>query len=280
MLYRKFRPSKKWTPFVECFYVWEKGGVPEKPLVVESPPSGFCSIVFNYGDPYTLHNKKYESFCVPAAFLAGQSIYLYSLTLKGAIGMAGIVFRPAALGTLFQFPMYEWVEERVNLRLIFSEQTVDSYQEKIHSAAGTEAKAQLLEAFLDEVCSCRIPEPDYLDIAANEIVDKNGLVRVSDLIEKSFTSRRTFERIFFNRVGLSPKFFCRIRRISYICNLIAGKTEVNWAKIYNENDFYDHAHFIRDFEEFVGRSPGQYLRENNELVHLVEKPSLFPLSDR
>ena len=58
MIYQKFQPAETLTSFVECYFAWESGEPLEKELVVESPPSGFCSIAINYGDPYFLQNKK------------------------------------------------------------------------------------------------------------------------------------------------------------------------------------------------------------------------------
>ncbi len=101
MFYRKYIPCAALQPFVECYFVWDSEGVLESCITIESPPSGFCSIVFNYGDPYYLHNKKYKKLKVPLCFISGQSIYSYQLLLHGTVGMAGIVFKPAALATLF-----------------------------------------------------------------------------------------------------------------------------------------------------------------------------------
>ena len=117
------------------------------------------------------------------------------------------------------------------------------------------------------------PQPDYIDTAANLILEKAGMLQVQDLLKESYMSRRTFERHFFEKVGLSPKYYARIRRISYICNLIAGKKKVTWPEVFYEAQFYDQAHFIKDFEEFTGRSPQQYLKENTELANFVEKPT-------
>jgi methylphosphotriester-DNA--protein-cysteine methyltransferase len=103
------------------------------------------------------------------------------------------------------------------------------------------------------------------------------MLQVGDLLKNSFMSRRSFERKFFQKVGLSPKYYARIRRIGYLCNLIAGKKKVDWSSVFHECEFYDQAHFIKDFEEFTGRPPQQYLRENNELANLVEKPVLKSL---
>ncbi len=78
----------------------------------------------------------------------------------------------------------------------------------------------------------------------------------------------------FQKVGLSPKYLARIRRIGYLCNLIAGKKKVDWAKVFYECEFYDQSHFIKDFKEFTGRTPQQYLIENTVLANYVEKPTI------
>ncbi len=83
-------------------------------------------------------------------------------------------------------------------------------------------------------------------------------------------SRRTFERKFLQKMGLSAKYYARIRCISYLCYCIAGKKRVEWSKVLYECNFYEQAHFIVDLEEFWGRSPQQYLKENTELIHLVK----------
>src|SRR5688572_31653387 len=65
MIYQKFQPAEILTPFVECYFAWESGKPLDKELVVESPPTSFCGIAINYGDPYFLQNKKYERLEVP-----------------------------------------------------------------------------------------------------------------------------------------------------------------------------------------------------------------------
>ena len=271
MHYRKFNPSSILSSFVECYFIWDSEGRLETPMVIESPPSGFCSIVFNYADPYYLQNKKYERLAVPMQFISGQSIYSYKLFLEGEIGVAGIVFKPAALATIFQLPIYEYTEERIDLYKIFKKPVIDKYVTQI-KIAGEEQKVHLLEEFLMQQYRIQKPEPDYIDQAANYIVEHNGLLQVSDLLKDSCMSRRSFERKFFQKVGLSPKYYARLRRIGYLLTFVAGKRKADWPKIVAECEFYDQAHFIKDFKEFTGRSPQQYLKENTELANYVEKP--------
>lgn len=272
MIYQKFKPCETLHSFVECYFVWESLDELIKNLVIESPPSGFCSIVFNCGDDYFLQNKKHERLTVPRQFIAGQSIYSYKLFLNGKISIAGIVFKPAALATLFNLPTYEYTEERIPLSDVFKKPLINSFIENIQNASEANEKVKLLEEFVILFYNENKPIPDYIDYAANLIIEKNGMVHISDLLKDIFMSRRNFERKFFKKVGLSPKYYARIRRLGYLMNEIAGKKKVNWSYIFSQCDYYDQSHFIKDFIEFTGRSPQKYIEENIELANIVEKP--------
>jgi AraC-like DNA-binding protein len=277
MEYQKFRPQEMLSPFVECYFTWESDTPLEQEMVVESPPNGFCSIVINCGSPYCLQNKKYDRLAVPQQFVSGQAIYSYKLFLNGIIKMAGIVFKPAALATFWGLNSFEFTEERVDLFKILTEEYVKKYVDQIRKADDAVKKVKLMEELLLHHYKIKKPEPDFIDQAANTIVEKWGMLHVQQLLKESCMSRRTFERRFFRKVGLSPKYYARVRRISFICNLIAGKKKVNWPEVFYEAEFYDQAHFIKDFEEFTGRTPHQYLAENTELANFVEKPRMQSL---
>jgi len=252
--------------------VWESDSLIESELVVESPPSAFCSLVFNYGDPYFLHNKKYDRLQVPMHFVAGHAMYRYKLFLHGTIGVAGIVLKPAALSTFFDLDAFDFIEERTDMSKVFPDRIIQSCVSQIRQAHSAEGRAKALEAFMLEQYETRKPVTDFIDDAANTIVEKNGMLHVYDLLTDAFMSRRTFERRFFRKVGMSPKYYARIRRLSHLCNLIAGKRKVDWPQVLYECEFFDQAHFIKDFKEFTGRTPQQYLHDNLVLANFVDKP--------
>lgn len=272
MIYQKFKPCEQLQAFVECYFVWESNEIIQN-LIVESPPTGFCSIVFNGGDDYFLQNKKYERLAVPKQFIAGQSIYSYKLLLNGHISITGIVFKPAALASLFGLPTYEYTEERIALNNVFNPAFISSVHEKLQNEANANEKVRQLEEFVLHYYNSNQPQADHIDFAANTIVEKNGMVHIPDLIKEIFMSRRNFERKFFKKVGLSPKYYARLRRMSYLMNLIAGKRKVDWSYIFTQCEFYDQSHFIKDFIEFTGRTPQQYIEANTELANMVEKPA-------
>ena len=84
-------------------------------------------------------------------------------------------------------------------------------------------------------------------------------MQVANLAEELGLSARQVERLFDERIGLSPKFFLRVVRFQEVLRGIREETNgATWAARAAEHGFYDQAHFIRDFKAFVGESPGAW----------------------
>ncbi|GAB3927549.1 AraC family transcriptional regulator [Larkinella terrae] len=240
-------------------------------MTVESPPSGYGSLVFNYGDSYGLHTQKRGTTLVPTSFLCGQSTSSYQLELLGQIGMVGAVFRPAGLNSLFGLPMYEFTDERVELAAVLGDR-IKTVQERIAEPNTTSGRIQLLEAFLTTQLARSGAETDRTDYIANRIVEQRGMININELMDELYVCRRQFERKFLLKVGVSPKYYARIRRISYLCAQLANQRwNVNdWHDVIYRAGYYDQSHFIREFSGFMGRNPSLYVRNNVELANFLK----------
>ena len=271
MHYHKFAPPAHLIPYVECFYVWEHSQLIAEPITVESPPSGYASIIFNYGTPYRVTSQKLNAELVPTAFLTGQATHSYQLQLSGTVGMAGIVFRPAGLSTLFGLPMYEFSDERVELRAVLGSR-VDEWCDKIGEVATPTERVKVLEQFLNRQLLLKKAEPDRTDYAANRIVAQQGMVNISELMEELYVCRRQFERQFLQKVGVSPKYYARIRRVGALCYQLSQDhwLVTDWQDLIHQFGYYDQSHFIKEFTQFTGKSPSLYARNNAELSRLLK----------
>lgn len=270
MFYQKIKPPIHLQPFIECYFSWE--GKVDRPIKIDSPPSGFCSLVFNYCEPYWVSNFKAATpQMAPLSFITGQSTQHYELLMRGKIGMIGVVFRPAGVGTLLNLPLAELTDVRIDLSLVLPSQEIRELEDKIQNEASHPGKIDHLTHYLNAKYLTNAMRYDSIDWAANHIVDSNGIIVVDDLMNQLFLSRRQFERKFLSKVGLSPKYYARIRRISYICHLMAGKRQTNWPRLLHSCGYYDQAHFIKDFKTFLGRTPSDYLLHNSELAHYLKQ---------
>ncbi|MBO0950282.1 DUF6597 domain-containing transcriptional factor [Fibrella forsythiae] len=265
MRYQKVHPSPHLAPFVACYFVWENDAHPVVPLRIESPPSGFASMVFTYGDPYVVQTGKYAK-TAPTAFITGQATRQYELQLPGRIGMVGIVFRPAGLNTLFGLPMYEFTDDRIALTDVLTG-SITYLHEQLCECNSTTARINLLEQFLNRQLLRQGNRFDRTDFAANLIVDRFGVLTVSELMNDLYVCRRQFERQFLQKVGVSPKYYARIRRVGHVCaQLATQRWQVSdWQDFVFRAGYYDQSHFIREFTQFTGKRPTLYVKDNAEL---------------
>ncbi|NID11837.1 DUF6597 domain-containing transcriptional factor [Fibrivirga algicola] len=265
MRYQKIKPAPHLTPFVECYFVWESDDRLITPLLIESPPTGFASMVFTYGDPYIVQTDRYMK-TAPVAFLTGQATRQYALQVTGHLGMAGIVFRPAGISSLFGWPMYEVTDERIPLTDVLGTPVTFLHEQLCHSQTA-ESRASILEQFVNHQFLKRGDRFDRTDYAANLIVDTFGTLTVSELMNDLYVCRRQFERQFLHKVGISPKYYARIRRIGHLCAQLASQHwQVNhWQDFIFRAGYYDQSHFIREFKQVTGKRPTLYLKENTEL---------------
>ena len=92
-------------------------------------------------------------------------------------------------------------------------------------------------------------------IAANP-----GLCSVQALAEEAGVAVRTLQRLFGQYVGVAPKWVINRYRLHEAVERLQSGRNVAWAELALALGYFDQAHFIRDFTQLVGRSPGEYAR--------------------
>jgi transcriptional regulator GlxA family with amidase domain len=90
------------------------------------------------------------------------------------------------------------------------------------------------------------------------IVEQSGQVRIDDLAFQAGFSARQLRRLFLEQVGLSPKHFCRVIRFQRSLSRLPGRGRADWAQVAVDCGYYDQAHFINEFRQFSGYTPGEF----------------------
>lgn len=267
MRYQKFQPASHLRPFVECYFIWE-GEAPEG-LRVQSPPSGFSSMVFNYEDPYIASQNNNPAIVVPKAFVSGQFTSNYTLELLGRIGMAGIVLKPTCIHNIFRTRMSELVNARVPLSL-FPGLPEEILWSAVRQQSSDEGRIKILEELMISYLPAAKASVSIIDEAVDYIDARKGCVSVEAVAERLNISRRYLEKKFLEKVGVSPKFYSRIKRFGSLSNKIARQEKIDWQEIIVEYDFHDQSHLVKEFMEFNQMNPTQYHLVHRELSRFVK----------
>jgi len=89
-------------------------------------------------------------------------------------------------------------------------------------------------------------------------------VPLDRLVSDSGLSARHFRRACVDRAGVSPKYLRRILRfrkaVEQIHAMTASGAQPSWAQLAAACGYFDQAHFIREFQEFEGSTPGRFLQ--------------------
>ncbi|CAN5921691.1 helix-turn-helix domain-containing protein [soil metagenome] len=270
MLYQKYSPSDALKPFVECYYIWEGLQPLHQPLEVRSLPKGLAALVCNYGDPYQVVNDFHQGSYVPQTFLTGLAKRPYSLRLAGSIGMVGVVFFPTATAHLFGIPAAYLSEERLDLNLIIGSQA-DKLREEIFEAESHSGKIAVIENFLLGQLFPRKQKTDLVDRAVHLILQHKGLLSMDVLADALYIGGRQFRRKFTEQVGVSPKFYSRLKRFSFVSQMVLGSPAADWQTLVHRGGYYDQAHLIKDFTEFSGKVPSAFVHPHEDLLPHLRK---------
>ena len=93
---------------------------------------------------------------------------------------------------------------------------------------------------------------------------------ISKVIDQIGFSTRYFNQLFRDRVGLTPKLYCRVRRLQHVLRLIEGKEPVNWVDVASTCGYFDQSHLIHDFQTFANCTPTEYMAKRGFLRFHLE----------
>lgn|GEM_PF-3036122 len=240
-----------------------------KPVTLSDQPiyaTGFPLLVFSQGSipKFKVNNQQLE----PKSTLniAGQ-IYKakVSFGVKGILDNVGIVLHPTATYYLFHktgvhfLNMWKSLEQEspLDCRPLYNELSKDIAQDQ---------RITLLLDFLCEINKRRLASIDWLDRSIASIFKTKGNIQQATLAQRSGISLRHFRRVFKNVVGMPPKYYCKIIQINSVFELINSSSTDSLHHMALDCGYYDQAHFIKDFNNFIGASPENFLNGRHAYV--------------
>ncbi|WP_437523080.1 AraC family transcriptional regulator [Sorangium sp. So ce726] len=144
-------------------------------------------------------------------------------------------------------------------------------RERVLEAKTPEERLRALESALaSRLLRPRAPlERDpSVDFALAAFADPSRAWTVADVTGQLGMTSKRFIRSFTERVGLTPKRYCRVQRFQQAVSAIERGERVSWAGVAAACGYYDQAHFIHDFRAFAGLTPTEYVTRRRERNHV------------
>ncbi|MDF2934176.1 MAG: helix-turn-helix protein [Chryseobacterium sp.] len=252
MKFDKHFPTEQLKPYIKYFVVSENELENEYKVF----PSSGLVIGFQYKGQLATVKDNTESKLTTAGITGitdGYKIFKNSAN----IGTILVYFTEIGFTHFVSHPANELFNLSLSLDDIFDKNNVIEVEEKLTIATTDKQRIKIVEQFL--LSQLKDIEADKLIAEAVKLIyQSNGTIRIKELNEKLFISQSPFEKRFRKVVGTTAKKFASIVRFNTVLDNLNDSKSL--TEICYENNFFDQAHFIKDFKQFTGDTPENFKR--------------------
>ena len=265
MHYQEFAPVPPLRPVVER--LWTLTGDAADLAGHDQPvlPDGRPELILHFGDRFDRIDPDGHRTSQPSMIVAGQLTSQLLLRPTGRIGVLGIRFHPFGAASLGVGPLNQLSGLTIGIADVSPR--VAAAFEPIRSATDDVSMAvpMVQRTLIRLIDTARIDEP--VRHAVTVIGRRRGQVSIDRLASEVSWTRRHLERRFLDTVGIAPKRLARIARFQHALQEIeradAHRPGTTTAATCG---YADQAHFIRDFRDLAGCSPGEHLLRQSLLT--------------
>lgn len=243
-----FMPPPGLTPWVQCYWIMRQTTLPPAGYQQSLYPDGGSSLNFYFqpGQPPLCQFSNSQSRS--------------SILLRGAQDVMGVRFYPGGafqlLGADIPLLQHDAVDAAdLGLR------SLAQLQQQLATTQHSVTRLQYLQQWLLQQVQQHDAKRGHVQQVLPLLLQQQLVTPTVDALSTAVNlSRRQFERIFMQQVGLTPgqlKLLQRVRHARQLINLAPQQALTDIALC---SGFYDQAHFIRQFQRVTGQTPGQYRR--------------------
>ena len=238
----RYLPSPGLAATIEHFWVvtWDVRPEPARTAATLSHPSVHV----------TFEGDRAEVIGVPTG--------RFTRVLEGQGRVIGIKFRPAMFHAL-RSPVSTLTDRRLPLAGVLGPSWATLAQETLADADAARC-VQRADDFLCRALPAPDPKAQEVSGWVARLTTDRTLVRVEQVAALAGLEVRQLQRVFRKYVGVGPKWVIQRYRLHEAAAAIARDPSLDMAALSLELGYFDQAHFIRDFKQQVGLSPGEYAR--------------------
>ncbi|MCK7555926.1 helix-turn-helix domain-containing protein [Chitinophaga sedimenti] len=248
MKFDAYIPCERLRPYIKQFVVSENDAAAAYKVF----PSTGMVIGFQYrGQLATEHGQ------LASAGITGMSDSYKVFRNSAHTGTVLIYFTETGFTHFAAHPAHTLFGLSLSLDHIFDRHAVQEVEEKLAEAGTDRLRIKVTEQFL--LSRLKDIATDKLVMQAVQLIyQSNGNIRIKEISERLFISQSPLEMRFRKVVGATPKKFASIVRFNAVLK------DLNHAKTLTEicyaHQFFDQAHFIKDFRQFTGDTPENFKR--------------------
>jgi AraC-like DNA-binding protein len=260
VIYETWTPPAPLDRFIQNFWYWETDDAPSyaKDTIMASAHMGILinlredRLRWYGGEGFRIKNK------LRGIALCGTHARNFAIDALQP-RMMGVRFQPGGAWPFFGPTGVDFFNNHLSLDDFWGNNRAHSLHMQLVETKGVMPKFRvLLKALLDHA-----PRPLEHSAAVSMALERFDRAPLSSRVKRAADdadlSQKKFIRHFTQEVGFTPKLYLRVKRFHRLLDRVWTLPAVDWAPLAAEHGYYDQPHLIRDFREFCGFTPTQYL---------------------
>jgi AraC-like DNA-binding protein len=268
MNYQTFQPHPDLRSSVKCYWTLE---IPaqkhvQRQLII---PDGCIDMIFILGDDVKRYTSENEFIIQPREMVLGQITEPFYVEPTGSVSSFAVRFYPFGFANFVTVPINTLANKETPIHVLLGDETARELSREIIQASNTEHRIEILERFLLE----RLNDNSTIDNIVRNTIDTmlitKGSTAISSILGKDVSKRRQLERKFMKQIGISPKQLGKVIRLQAALKMMLNEPSESLTTVAYESDYYDQAHFIKDFKEFTGTTPKEFLGDDKMVLSSI-----------
>lgn len=240
------------------------------PLV--SPPNGLTGFLIRVksDEKALVHGRDFEGnpiACQPN-YAIGQTTHPISGYATGQLTILVVFFQPLGMYQLFGYDMDALSNKSVDVTAVLGATTGNALIQQLKQADSIEKQVGILDDFLLQQTPIE-KDCAMLKKAIDMIHSAEGNINILAIETALQINRRTLERHFKQKIGISPKAYAQVYRFKCAMNYLQANPSTTWASLTYNNGFYDQAHLIRYFQEYLKVSPNNLVKLDLDFINYL-----------
>ncbi|MGE7775522.1 DUF6597 domain-containing transcriptional factor [Chitinophaga sp. NPDC101104] len=240
MSYLEFKPHHSLQDNIDCY--WTIRHNISAPRTRKIIPDGCVDIIINLGDKLHIvsENSVIEN---EAVILAGPMTHLKLTENAPHTNIIGIRFKPFGFHAFFEFGDLSDIQD---ISLPLRPKDVPDYRSLL---------SKDLIMHLDRFFLGKLKEASHYVQHIVHSLDFSKPLEVPKIASEHHVTERTLQRHFLKYAGLPLKRYFSIMRVQQAMRLLGSGNYGRLSDIYYSLNYYDNAHFTKEFSRLTGFSP-------------------------
>lgn len=265
MNYQTFQPHHELQSLVKCYWTLEvpaQSEAPKQRIVLD----GCIEMAFILGDDIKRYTSETNFILQPRAMIIGQIIDPFFIQPTGLVNTFAVRFYPYGFANFVTTPLKDLSNKETPIEFLFGDKVSKELENKIAHAKDTMERIEIIERFLLDMLNNKKIIDKILKTTIDTLLSTSGNSSINSIVKNNLAKRRQLEIKFSQQIGISPKQLGKVIRLQAALKMLLNKKAENLANIAYESEYYDQAHFIRDFREFTGTTPTEFINAENMLL--------------